>query len=387
MPFIGRTIIHFKFNRMKPMYYLLTLIALPAILSGCNKEPEGPGPNAYTMEVILKNTPFRTNENLRIPYTLKTWEWKKTGMKLKQINILNDEDKTVLQVLDSLNLPKIHMGPFPPNPFMQWDQISNYYFSIQLPIPLTQQPPVRISHQLVLRDTVRNSDVVVGGGVYSPDYSATPISIASPVKGTRWMFINQSTNDYHFYTMFFVGGIIGNGERFAFDNMRVDETFSNFYAGDPATNSAYFNYRDTLYAVADGVVLACNDTMTENDGNLRNHTTFTSAIEYAGNYIIIDIGNQHYALYAHGVKNSFLISAGDSVKEGQPIALLGNSGNSDAPHLHFQLCDSPDILMSNGLPFVLKKFTRIGVYLDPTPIPPVDYFNTMNEQMEIISFQ
>ena len=107
----------------------------------------------------------------------------------------------------------------------------------------------------------------------------------------------------------------------------------------------------------------------------------------AGNYIIIDIGNQHYAMYAHGVKNSFLISAGDSVKEGQPIALLGNSGNSDAPHLHFQLCDGPDFFMSNGLPFVLKKFTRIGVYLDPTPIPPVDYFNTMNEQLEIISFQ
>lgn len=372
---------------MKPMLYLLMLLALPAIFSGCRKKTEEPTTNGNSIKVILKNTPFKTNEYLRIPYTLKTWEWKKTGMKLKQINILNDVDKTIVQTLDSLNLPKIIMGPFPPNPFIPWDQISNYYFSIQLPIPLDQQPPARISHQLVLRDTVHNTDVMVEGGVYSPDYNATPLAIVSPVKGTRWMFINQSTNDYHFYTLFFVGGVIGNGERFAFDNMRVDETFNYFYAGDPAVNNSYFNYRDTLYAVADGVVEACNDTMTENDGNLRNHTTFKSTIEYAGNYIIINLGNQHYAMYAHCVKNSFLFSAGDTVKEGQPLALLGNSGNSDAPHLHFQLCDSQDFFMSNGLPFVLKKFTKIGGYQDPTPIPPVDYFNTMNEQRLVISFQ
>lgn len=47
---------------------------------------------------------------------------------------------------------------------------------------------------------------------------------------------------------------------------------------------------------------------------------------------------------------------GDQLKTGQVIAALGNSGNSDAPHLHFHVMDGPDPLASNGLPFVLKTF-------------------------------
>jgi hypothetical protein len=372
---------------MKQLLYLLACLALPIFLAGCHKKSDETTTTVYTVEVILKNVPFKTNEFLRIPYSLKTWEWKKTGMRLKQINILDDVDKTIIQTLDSLHLPKVQMDPFPPNPIMNWDKIYNYYFSIQLPIPLDQQPPARISHQLILRDTVHNTDVKIEGGVYTPDYSPTPLAIASPVKGTRWLFFNQSTNDYHFNTMIFVGGMIGTGERFAFDNGQLDENFNDFYSGDPAVNSSYFCYGDTLYAVADGVVVACRDTMTENDGNLRNHLNFKVPIDYAGNYIIIDIGNHYYAMYAHCVRNSFLIAAGDTVTEGQPLALLGNSGNSDAPHLHFQVGDDQDFFMCNGIPFVLKKFTRIGGYQDPAPIPPVDYFNIMNEQMLVMSFE
>jgi hypothetical protein len=371
---------------MKKLIYLLVLMALPAFIAGCKKKSDETTTTAYSVEVILKNVPFNTNKYLRIPYTLKTWEWMKTGMKLKQINILDDASKNVIQVLDSLNLPKIVKGPFPPNPILPWDDIHNYYVSIQLPIPLDQQPPVRISHQLILRDTVHNTDVTINCGVYTPDYSQVPLAIASPVKGTRWLFFNQSTNDYHFYTLIFMNGIVGNGERFAFDNGQMDETFSNFYTGDPAVNSSYFCYGDTLYAIADGVVEACRDTMIENDGNLRNHLDFKVPMDYAGNFIVLNIGNGHYAMYAHCVKNSFLIHAGDTVKEGQPLALLGNSGNSDAPHLHFQVGDSPDFFLCNGIPFVLKKFTKIGEYQDPTPIPPVDYFNTMNEQKLILEF-
>lgn len=38
------------------------------------------------------------------------------------------------------------------------------------------------------------------------------------------------------------------------------------------------------------------------------------------------------------------LKAGDAVKRGQPIAQLGQTGNSTEPHLHFQLTDGPDPL-------------------------------------------
>ena len=68
------------------------------------------------------------------------------------------------------------------------------------------------------------------------------------------------------------------------------------------------------------------------------------------------------------------------------MALLGNSGNPDIPHLHFQVGDSPDFIMCNGVPFVLKKFTKIGMGQDPRPITPEVYHNLMGEWMNVIEF-
>ena len=44
---------------------------------------------------------------------------------------------------------------------------------------------------------------------------------------------------------------------------------------------------------------------------------------------------------------------------------LGNSGNSDAPHLHFQLMDSSSPLGAEGIPYELETFTQLGVVTVP----------------------
>ncbi len=372
---------------MKKQVKLLVILVLSALTWGCNHKSDENPINGYSIEVILKNSTFTTNQFLRIPYTLKTWEWKKNGLKLMQIRILDDVNKTVLQTLHDTLIPRIFMDPLPSTPIFHFDKIYNYYFSIQLPIPVGQVPPVRISQELVFRDTVNNTDITVAGGAYTPDYGQVPLVIPSPIRGTRWLVCNQSTNDYHFYTLVFMGGKMGNGERFAFDAMQMDVTNCKFCDGDPGVNSTYFCYGDTLYAIADGIIATCSDTMKENDGNLKNHHFFQAPLDYAGNHVILKMDNGYYAMYAHLVKHSLLVSAGDTVVEGQPIGLLGNSGNSDAPHLHFEIGDSPDFFMANSIPIVFRKFTKIGNYGDPTAITPVDYFNTMNEQKLILTLE
>ena len=57
--------------------------------------------------------------------------------------------------------------------------------------------------------------------------------------------------------------------------------------------------------------------------------------------LVVDIGGGAFAFYAHLQRGSLKAKLGDKVKKGQVLGLLGNTGNTDAPHLHFHLMDGP----------------------------------------------
>lgn len=57
-----------------------------------------------------------------------------------------------------------------------------------------------------------------------------------------------------------------------------------------------------------------------------------------GNCIIIEHDNgAFFSLYAHLYDGSIIVSENETVKKGQRIAGVGNTGNSEAPHLHFEI--------------------------------------------------
>jgi murein DD-endopeptidase MepM/ murein hydrolase activator NlpD len=58
------------------------------------------------------------------------------------------------------------------------------------------------------------------------------------------------------------------------------------------------------------------------------------------------------------------VKLGDHVNAGQSLALLGNSGTSDAPHLPFQLTDGNSPASSEGIPYEFEKFTQLGILGD-----------------------
>ncbi len=72
-----------------------------------------------------------------------------------------------------------------------------------------------------------------------------------------------------------------------------------------------------IYAVNSGVVLAA-----------EYHYSY-------GNYVVIDHGGKISTLYAHASK--LLVSAGQTVNIGDTIALIGSTGQSTGPHLHFEV--------------------------------------------------
>jgi murein DD-endopeptidase MepM/ murein hydrolase activator NlpD len=54
-----------------------------------------------------------------------------------------------------------------------------------------------------------------------------------------------------------------------------------------------------------------------------------------GNFVMIDHGNGYRTAYGHN--SAVLVHCGQSVNQGQTIALAGSTGNSTGPHLHFEV--------------------------------------------------
>jgi murein DD-endopeptidase MepM/ murein hydrolase activator NlpD len=76
--------------------------------------------------------------------------------------------------------------------------------------------------------------------------------------------------------------------------------------------------------------------------------------------VVVQLRPAVWAVYAHLQPGSIPVREGERVTAGQLVGRLGNSGNSTAPHLHFQLSDSPDVLTSSSLPFVFDRYTLVG---------------------------
>lgn len=70
-----------------------------------------------------------------------------------------------------------------------------------------------------------------------------------------------------------------------------------------------------------------------------------------GWYIKIDHGNDFMTMYAHNSK--IIASRGTEVKRGDAIALLGNTGRSTGPHLHYEI-------RYKGRPINPAKFVNIN---------------------------
>ena len=95
------------------------------------------------------------------------------------------------------------------------------------------------------------------------------------------------------------------------------------YRGQPTSGaSTYHQGIDIGASTGTGIVAA-------NSGTVVTAAYSTSA----GNYIMISHGNGIYTVYMHC--SQLLVSKGQSVSKGEKIALVGSTGISTGPHLHF----------------------------------------------------
>ena len=358
-------------------------MAVTIIIVSCKKNTtDSPYPNSK-IEVAKSEIVYNTELNNRIGYTLKTWEYEKDGLKLIKVEAIDKSSDEVLYEINAEDFRRIYKEPIPTNEFLEWDKLDSYYMSLQLPIPLNENIPEIIYHRLYFNDTINDKVVNIDGGEFSPRTDEKPLIINPPLKGDNLIFANQSTSTYHFDVLIFLDGGLYTPERFAFDELEFAPDWSDVFSGNPDTNKSYFNYGDTLYAVADGEIVEKIDGRIENHG-AQQDVVFNTDNEYAGNYLILKIADEQYAFYCHIIPGSFMVEKGENVTVGQPIALLGNSGNSSAPHLHFHIADGTDFWKSNGIPFVFNSYNKIGD-MENGPGTPIQIENAMMEQLSIVN--
>lgn len=187
-----------------------------------------------------------------------------------------------------------------------------------------------------------------------------PMVIAPPLAGEGWLAANGPGNlSGHRRALIPIGGHAAIAQRFAIDWVRVLPE-GGTHKGDAKQNASYAAYGAEALAVADGTVVEVKDGIPENVPGPASRAVPITLETVAGNHIVLDFGGGRYALYAHFQPGSLRVKAGDHVKRGQVLGLVGNSGNSTEPHLHFHICDAPSPLGSEGLPFVFESFELLG---------------------------
>jgi hypothetical protein len=154
-----------------------------------------------------------------------------------------------------------------------------------------------------------------------------------------------------------VNGRVWVAQRFAVDWEQVDGQ-GRIYAGPQNKLESYAIFGKPVLAVADAVVASVVDGLPEQTPG--KYPVNISLEEADGNSVILDLGGGRYAMYAHLQPGSIKVRKGERVKLGQVIGLVGDTGNSIVPHLHFQVMDRDSSLGSNGLPYEIGEFQVTG---------------------------
>lgn len=166
------------------------------------------------------------------------------------------------------------------------------------------------------------------------------------------------------------------GQRYAFDLIRFDPDRTGRYhpAGGLRTlllgvpTRECHGWGDPVHAPLDGVVVAARDGLPE---RARIHplrelalvvkTAFTfrptpeGLHRVLGNHVILRCG-EVYAGFAHLTTGSVGVEVGQALREGDLLGRVGHTGNSTAPHLHFQLMDRLDVVTARGVPCAFRAY-------------------------------
>src|SRR5580704_15070672 len=220
--------------------------------------------------------------------------------------------------------------------------------------------PVELEHRVSLRVSAAppgHQEFEESGGKTTVDRRPVAL-IGPPLRGMRYISADSCCDAVrHTRAALPVNGRAWVAQRYAVDWEQTDAS-GRIYAGPREKLESYAIFGQPVLAVADALVVSVIDGEPEQTPG--NYPTNIPLDKADGNCIILDLGNHRYALYAHMQPGSIKVRSGEKVHLGQVIGLVGDTGNSTVPHLHFQVTDGPSSLSSNGFPYEISEFQVTG---------------------------
>jgi len=161
---------------------------------------------------------------------------------------------------------------------------------------------------------------VLGWGLmgYAPERPA--VDVAPPLHGDGYYVAHGGGTppiNYH--------GAASPSQRYALDLTRLGEWGLRAYGVAPSHLSAYAVYGDSVHSPVAGTVVEAVDSLRD--------ARWPEGQPAAGNHVWLR-RDSLYVLLAHLRQGSVRVEAGEQVAAGQPIARVGNTGNTTEPHLH-----------------------------------------------------
>lgn len=222
-------------------------------------------------------------------------------------------------------------------------------------------PPDLVRHRITIAQGQGDSAQVQALEGAAVTVSRPLAPIGPPLRGGPWLVGNGPSNaSGHRRALIPVDGMPAIAQRYAIDYVQVDSANRTF-RGDRLKNESYYAEGLDALAVADGMVVAVKDSIPENVPGINSRAVPITLETVGGNHVIVDIGGGRFAFYAHLKPGSIRVRNGERVRRGQVLGLVGNSGNSTEPHLHFHLSDGNSPLGSEGVPYQHASFDLVGV--------------------------
>lgn len=154
-------------------------------------------------------------------------------------------------------------------------------------------------------------------------------------------------------------------QHYAYDIMGLGPRYEPVRT-DGSTNEDFYGWGREVVAPGDGVVTyARHDVPDNKKPGERERELLLKLPEpqwaVAGNVVVIDHGGGEFSILGHLRQGSVRVRAGGRVRAGEVVGLIGNSGNSGGPHLHYHLMGGPALFRHDGLP---SRFDNLEV-----PVP------------------
>jgi hypothetical protein len=129
-------------------------------------------------------------------------------------------------------------------------------------------------------------------------------------------------------------------QQYAYDLLMVKDGSS--FEGDREINENYFVFGKQIVAPCNARVVQVKDGIPDNVPGMVNTEQIT------GNTIVLQTDLGEYILFAHLMQGSVQVEEGQEVRQGDPLALCGNSGNTTEPHLHLSLQNTVNMEGATG---------------------------------------